>query len=109
MLALKEIPSKSTKKLSGLKINNPAKYFLIVGLTFGLLFIIFTPPFQGPDEGVHFLRVTQIANGNIIPDVNNGIVGGETSKGITDLFKVAFDEPQLPFHPENNHPPHTSP
>ncbi len=43
------------------------KWFLIISLTFGLLFIFVTPPFQSPDEYNHFFRAVGISNGNLIP------------------------------------------
>ena len=38
----------------------PEKVFLKLALPFGLLFLFLSPPFQAPDEQVHFFRVFQI-------------------------------------------------
>lgn len=43
------------------------KYFLYLGLFFGLLFVFLTPPFQSPDEYNHFFRVAGISKGIFVP------------------------------------------
>ncbi len=42
---------------------SPDRTVLAVGLLGGLLFAFVTPPFQSPDEPVHFRRIYQIAGG----------------------------------------------
>lgn len=41
-----------------------SKIFIIIGLTFGILFAFTEPPFQLPDETPHFLRSVYISEGN---------------------------------------------
>ena len=80
-----------------MKDLNPIKIFLVLALLFGTLFVLITPPFQGPDEPVHFYRATQIANVNFIPDVQNGVVGGDTDNGYIRLVRESFDDTKLFF------------
>lgn len=84
-----------------MKDLNPIKIFLVLALLFGTLFVLITPPFQGPDEPVHFYRATQIANVNFIPDVQNGVVGGDTDNGYIRLVRESFDDTKLFFQPNN--------
>jgi uncharacterized membrane protein len=42
------------------------KIFLYYAIVFGCLFIIFTPPFQAPDEYNHFFRAYKISEGGLI-------------------------------------------
>jgi len=39
----------------------PEKVFLIVGILFGTLFLLITPPFQVPDEPNHFSRAFHVS------------------------------------------------
>jgi uncharacterized membrane protein len=41
--------------------------FLILASVSGILFAVFVPPNEVPDEGAHFARVYDIAQGNVIP------------------------------------------
>jgi uncharacterized membrane protein len=50
--------------------------FLFLGSIFGLLSIIFTPPFQSPDEISHFFRAYQISEGHYLGMHSNNRVGG---------------------------------
>jgi uncharacterized membrane protein len=43
------------------------KVYLWLGLTFGLIWLVLLPPFQGPDEQAHFARAYMISEGNIGP------------------------------------------
>ena len=47
-------------------ISTPEKLFLVLGLFFGILFGIFTPPYQVPDEISHMTRAYKITDGLII-------------------------------------------
>ncbi|MDR3152052.1 MAG: DUF2142 domain-containing protein [Bifidobacteriaceae bacterium] len=61
-------------------IKNPAKIFLILSLLFGSLFIIFTPPGFNDDEPTHYIRVQQIANGQIFNDLKPYPVGVDDTR-----------------------------
>jgi uncharacterized membrane protein len=54
----------------------PEKVFLWMALTFGLLFIVATPPLQVPDEPAHFLRCWQISEGQLLAVKSNNRIGG---------------------------------
>src|SRR5215471_11761173 len=67
----------------------PEKIFLIFSLLFGFLFLILTPPFQAPDEDIHFLRAYQFSEGHLF--------GGNSPESITRSI-AQFQN--LPHHPE---------
>ncbi len=48
--------------------NQPWRLFLILSVTFGLLSLFLTPPFQAPDEDSHFFRAVHISQGYLIPE-----------------------------------------
>ena len=52
-----------------------SKIFLITAGLFGLLFLIFTPPFQVPDEQLHFYRAYEISSGVLIEKKTDAQVG----------------------------------
>jgi len=76
---------------------SPPRLFLILGLTFGLLWLIITPPFQAPDENEHFLRAYQISCGKIISVWKGDAIGGYFSRRILDT--VNDINPGMPEHP----------
>lgn len=55
---------------------NPVKFFLIFATIFGLVFLFITPPFQTPDEVVHFYRAYQISEGTFVVQKNGLAAGG---------------------------------
>lgn len=86
---------------SQITIKNPAKYFLIVAFVAGMMFIILTPPFQGADEGVHFLTAARIADGHFIADkYSSGALGGRVDNGFTELVNKTLNDPNIAFHPD---------
>lgn len=67
----------------------PEKILLAFGLFFGLIFLFLTPPFQVADEGVHFFRAYQTAQGELVdPTIPSSAVA------------TAAKFNHLPFHPE---------
>ena len=54
----------------------PQNFFLVVGLIFGLSFLLLTPPFQVPDEVNHFYRAWHIAEGNLFATKQDNRLGG---------------------------------
>ena len=53
-------------KMLLLKVRlHPQHAFISIVIVFGLLFMIITPPFQTPDEPVHFYRAYEISTHNI--------------------------------------------
>lgn len=77
--------------------KSPEKAFVAIGLLFGLLFLLVTPPFQVPDEPNHFYRAYQISEGKIIAEKQDDIVGGLIPKSLVDSFVVWKD---IPFQQE---------
>lgn len=50
-----------------LKDISVEKFFLLVSLVFGLIYVIILPPFQSIDEAAHFYRSYEIVSNKIIP------------------------------------------
>ena len=63
-------------KLNSLFLIAPEKFFLALGLFFGLMFIVLTPPFQVPDETNHFFRAWQVSEGGLSAVKQDSRVGG---------------------------------
>lgn len=101
MAPIKSKVTNKVKSFSEAIAIDTAKFFLISAFIFGFIILFLTPPFQGPDEDIHYLRSNQIAHGNLIPDKKSDLIGGDTSKGTTDLIKTALDDPDMQFKPEN--------
>lgn len=66
------------------KINNvrPEVAFLVISLTFGMAFAMATPPFQAPDEIVHFFRAYQISEFQFMPEKIGDGYGGNLPASI---------------------------
>ena len=47
---------------------NPQTAFLIIGLIYGLGFLLATPAFQVPDEYEHFYRSLYVSEGHVVPE-----------------------------------------
>lgn len=76
----------------------PQKIFLIIGIIFGILFLIITPPFQVPDEEVHFYKVYTLSEGMLTPEKVGNETGYYVSQSLLyDTQKFRY----LRFQPEN--------
>lgn len=78
----------------------PHKLFLILGLSFGLLFVFLIPPFQSTDETVHYFRVFQIQEGvikgqTINPKGAGGILPGNVEHTVLDLLHHGYPGEEL--------------
>ncbi len=76
----------------------PTTFFLVVGLFFGLTFLILTPPFQTPDELNHFYRAYDIASGHLFATKLDNRLGGFMPKSLIEAANKNFDirfEPYL--------------
>ena len=51
---------------------HPPAVFLRIALAFGVILALLTPPFQSPDEHLHFYRALQIADGHLICQPTDG-------------------------------------
>lgn len=50
---------------------NPQTVFLIIGLIYGLGFLLITPPLQIIDEGSHFNKALCLSEGHVLPEILN--------------------------------------
>ncbi len=72
-------------------------FFLVASLAAGSLFVFLTPPFQVPDEPVHFYRAFALAEGHLTAERWQGRIGAELPASVPALFELFAD---VPFHPE---------
>lgn len=85
----------------------PERVFLFFATTFGLLFVLLTPPFQAPDEYSHFLRAYQVSDLRFTSESfeENGKIryGGDIPKSINvaipNLVAGVAGNPSLKFNP----------
>jgi len=58
-----------------LLLSKPEYLVVIIGLIFGILILIFTPPFQACDEPQHIYTAYRLSQGHILPDKLKGTCG----------------------------------
>jgi uncharacterized membrane protein len=81
----------------------PQKAFVTIGLIFGILFLLITPPFQAADEYNHYYRAFQISEGQLIAEKQHEEVGGFLPKSlVTTTERVSVG---IPFNPEGKQKP----
>jgi uncharacterized membrane protein len=69
-------------------ISKPEIVFIVLFSLFGLAFIFIVPPFQNPDEPMHFHRSYQLSTLNISSEPNeNGVYGGMIPVSILELVR----------------------
>ena len=78
---------------------SPVQFFVITALVFGVLFIIITPPFQTPDETVHFLRAYQVSEFNFVLDEQGPVGGGNLPKSLGDTMVDVMTHPNIQYNP----------
>ena len=84
----------SIKERLRLFCGQPHKVYLIIGLIGVLGFAFITPPFQGPDEPEHYIRVQYIAHGHFIPvDAKN--TGASLPKSVGDTLRLTFYDDEI--------------
>lgn len=71
--------------------------FLCMALGFGVILILMTPPFQVPDEIVHFYRAFAISEGHVVMEKQAGAIGADMPVSIHAITAVSAN---LPFHGE---------
>src|SRR5581483_334070 len=47
-------------------LTAPERFFLVVALGAGVIFVVFVPPLQAPDELAHFFRIYQVSTGQAV-------------------------------------------
>jgi uncharacterized membrane protein len=77
---------------------SPVKFFIGATLTFGFIFIVITPPFETPDEQVHFLRAYQVSEFNFIPDKARNITGGYLPASLDRTISYTMTNPNVHFN-----------
>jgi uncharacterized membrane protein len=91
---------KGDNKLAVLgKFIVPENVFVILGLFFGLKFIYLIPPFQVPDESVHFKRVYKLSTFDIFQTETKGELVGDYMPSNLDSTPSHFS--YLAFKPYN--------
>ncbi len=73
----------------------PHRLFICLGTAFGLLFLFLTPPFQTPDEDLHFFRAYEITQGGIIEIKQQDKIG--------DFLPVSISQTTKAFEPVRFH------
>lgn len=72
-------------------LNKPEWLYFVLALPVVMIFVFITPPFQGPDEEAHYIRVQYIANGQFVPaGSSHGI-----PSSIQDVTKTVFYEDDI--------------
>ncbi len=87
-------------------IVQPHKAYCLVGLLFGILFIVITPPFEVPDETVHYLYAYHVSLGNLKAVMRaDGTVGATlpTSLALTSgrMIRTVFFNPEGRLSPRS--------
>ena len=79
-------------------ILKPENAFLCIAVTFGILLVFITPPFQTPDEPAHFYRAFQISEFKIMPQKQENKVGGELPVSLKNTVEKSMGS--VTFYPE---------
>ncbi|HEV8578837.1 MAG TPA: DUF2142 domain-containing protein [Thermoanaerobaculia bacterium] len=76
----------------------PDRFFLAAGLLYGLVFLVVTPPFQVPDEPVHFFRAYRVSEGrlDLLPWMGTG--SAEIPSSLHEIAAELLGG--LPYHAE---------
>jgi uncharacterized membrane protein/tetratricopeptide (TPR) repeat protein len=68
-------------------LGRPEWAFAAISLTFGIAFLIVTPPFQVADEEAHLRRAFEISEGHLIATKRGDRTGDELPAGIDVLYE----------------------
>ncbi len=80
------------------KFTLPENAIVVIGIIFGILFIIITPPFQVPDEYNHFYRSFQVSELRVVAEVHQHTTGGFLPESLVTTARKVSDG--IPAHPE---------
>ncbi len=86
-----------TSIMKQLKEVRAERFFLVLALPFGLALLVVTPPFQAPDESVHFYRSYQVSELGLLATERGGLIGGELPSSLSRLVPHFLD---LHFFPD---------
>jgi len=82
-------------KLLGSRMN-PARFFLITGLVWGSIMVVYLPMFQVPDEPAHSLRAWQLSVPQSTLEVRDNRIGSELPVILREvMFKVNGTKPYI--------------
>lgn len=76
----------------------PHLFFLTTSLIFGILFILITPPLQGPDEQAHFFQAYKVSEGDFINDIHDSY-----PKSLRETYKIVFYNDDIRFNINNKY------
>lgn len=82
---------------SKLRNIQPEKAFLVLALIFGIAILCINPPFQVPDEQVHFYKSYALTDGQIIPEKIGNTSGFFIPKSTNNAY---LEFKSIKFHPE---------
>jgi uncharacterized membrane protein len=97
---LRKIRSSISATIEGI---SAVRFFIITASVFGFLFLFITPPFQTPDEPVHFFRAYQISEGNLSVDNYHNLAGGFLPKAVGDTVTETSTNPIIKFLPKKKY------
>jgi uncharacterized membrane protein len=76
----------------------PEQAFLLLALIFGIAILFINPPFQAPDEQVHFYKSYALSDGQIIPEKIGNSSGFYIPKSTNNAY---LEFRSIKFHPED--------
>lgn len=82
---------------------SPLKFFICTSAVFGLIFLLITPPFQAPDEPVHFFRSYQVSTLNLRVDKIGSGGGGYLPQSLENIVLQTAYSPQIQFIPNRKY------
>ena len=88
----KKINLRYMSMISKFRYINPHTAFLIIGLIYGIGFLLATPAFQVPDEYEHFYRALYVSDGHIVPEKIGNQSGVYVSQSVQITSKNVSEE-----------------
>lgn len=76
----------------------PEQAFLLLALIFGIAILFINPPFQAPDEQVHFYKSYALSDGQFIPEKIGNSSGFYVPKSTNNAY---LEFRSIKFHPED--------
>jgi uncharacterized membrane protein len=73
--------------MNRIKSLNPQYVFIVLGLIYGIAFLVLIPPFQVPDEYEHYYKSWDLSNGNLIPEK----IGNKAGVSVPESVKIMTD------------------
>ncbi|MGB9978983.1 DUF2142 domain-containing protein [Methanobacterium sp.] len=73
--------------MNRIKSLNPQYVFIVLGLIYGIAFLVLIPPFQVPDEYEHYYKSWDLSNGNLVPEK----IGNKAGVSVPESVKIMTD------------------